>query len=179
MSLVGAYMFLGPLHTTMRVEGERLRAVRHTFVALANGASLLFLAVLVAAYGSETAIPFASVEEFLRVASVWARGPREPTLAWALGYLGVAVAVLSPLWFLLVSPAVRGLLDLEFSTAPAERREETRESDEKGAEATRPTRIDGTGVRFVRGGAAGGEVKKFTPENASGEAESDPSGRDD
>lgn len=152
----------------MRLEGRRLRAVRYTVVGLANGVSLVFLAVLVTAYGSETVVPFTSVEEFLRVATVWAGGPREPTLAWTLGYLGGALVVLSPLWFLIVNPTVRSLLEFEFSTAPIERRkggEETNRIEEDESSTT----IDETGIEFVRGGGAGGESRKFTLEDMSEE----------
>jgi hypothetical protein len=159
----------------MRLEGRPLRPLRNTLVGLANGVSLVFLAVLVTAYGSGTGVPFTSVDGFLSTATVWAFGPREPTLGWALGYLGVAVLVVSPVWFLVVSPLARGLLDIEFSTAPIERREGS-DSADRSEEKARATRIDETGTGFVRGGAADGESRKFSLEDATWEEQA---GRDD
>ena len=90
----------------MMGEGQRLRALRGTALGFANGASLVFLAVLATAYGTETAVPFTSTEAFLVVATAWTSGPTAAGSAWVLGYLGVFVVLASPVWFFLLRPLV-------------------------------------------------------------------------
>ena len=152
----------------MQVDRRALRSLRHALVGLANGASLVFLAVFAAAYGQES-IPLASVEEFLRVATTLAGRPPETTLVWMLAYLGLALIVLSPTWLLLVRPVARALLQFEFSTAPIERSgDDETARPEDGTDATGPDR---RGTGSVRGGAAGGQRRTFSLDDVSEEGE--------
>jgi hypothetical protein len=172
-------MLLQPLRSPVKLSRSRNRSLRYALVGLANGVSLVLLAIVVSAYGPGTTIPLDSIEEFLRIGFRLTRRPSEPTLARALGYIGAALIVLSPLWFLLINPALRGLLDFEFSTTPVERRGEDDGTDqgEEGDER-RPTKIAETGLEFVRGGTARGDDSRFEPGETSGEDETEPAGRE-
>ena len=119
----------------MSEDESRSRALRGTALGLANGLSLVLLAILATAYGTETAVPFTSVDAFLAVATVWMSGPTGAGPAWAFGYLGVFVAIASPVWAFLVRPTVGDALPFGFSTEQGRDSKKEPEHAEGGVEA--------------------------------------------
>lgn len=118
----------------MQEEEARSRALRGTALGLVNGVSLVFLAVLATAYGSEIALSFTSIDAFLVVATAWVGRPAGTGFAWVLGYLGVFVILASPIWSFIVRPRL-------WNTGRPGIRKESNETLDEGHAETEP---DGT-----------------------------------
>lgn len=122
----------------------------------------------------ENVAPPDSVGEFFQIAIIWAQRSSEGFLVWAPGFLGVAIVVLSPVWFLLIGPTAQSLLEL--STEPIKGHEREVETVTKTDERDVAS-VDETVTEFIRGGASSGPSRKFSAKDILKENRTETAGK--